>query len=510
MNLSTSEHLNASNAVRVRFAPSPTGYLHIGGARTALFNWLFARKMKGSFILRIEDTDEARSTEESVGAIIDSMKWLGLDWDEGPRLSGGQAGTENTKYGSYFQMQRKEAGIYQKYVDQLISEGKAYPCYCTPDEVEEMRKTAQAQKRSPKYDGRCFLLNPEERKKKEAEGRTAVIRFRMPAEGKVGLDDIVRGKVEFENTTLDDFVIMKASGVPTYNFACVVDDHLMEISHVIRGDDHLSNTPRQLHLYKALGWQTPIFAHLSMIMGPDGTRLSKRHGHTSVLEYRKDGYLSKPLINYLALLGWATEDSQTIFNVPDELIEKFQLERCAKSPAIFDQQKLLWMNGEYIRSASGSQAGYINEVFNDWLALTGQQDLVKGWDRQLLEKIIGVEAEKVKLLSDIPKLFDFFFVDKVEYTPEAVEKVLKKPEAKKVLELILSKLGAQEDFSPATLEKLARDMAAEIGIKAGQAFHPIRVAVSGRTVGPSLFHAMEWLGKEKVTQRIQDCLKKYF
>ena len=504
MNTSTHEHMNTStrerpSGVRVRFAPSPTGYLHIGGARTALYNWLYAKKMKGTFVLRIEDTDEARSTDESVGAILESMKWLGLDWDEGP-------GRENPEFAPYFQMKAAEEGIYKKFADKLVAEGKAYPCYCTPEEVEEMRKAAQAQKKVPKYNGCCRYLTPEQRKQKEAEGRKAAIRLKVPEEGKTVFDDVIRGHMTFDNYMLDDFVIIKSSGVPTYNFAVVVDDVRMKITHIIRGDDHLSNTPKQIHIYNALGWQTPIFAHISMILGQDGSRLSKRHGHTSVLEYKKEGYLPGALINYLALLGWSTEDSQQLFELND-LIEKFSLERCAKNPAVFDQVKLTWMNGEYIRKTGAEK---LPEVFFKWAEETGSAELIKGWDKALLTLIVSVEFEKVKLLKDVPGLVDFFFVDNVEYSPEAVEKVLKKPEAKQVLEAALLKLQPQADFSAAALEKLAREIAAEIGMKAGQAFHPIRVAVSGRTTGPSLFHAMEWLGKDKVIKRITDCLKKYF
>jgi glutamyl-tRNA synthetase len=308
-----------------------------------LFNWLFARHNKAAFILRIEDTDEARSTDESVNAIIDSMKWLGLDWDEGP-------GRENPAYAPYFQMQRKDKGIYQKYVDQLLREGNAYPCYCTTEELDAMRKTAMAEKKAPKYNGRCCHLTDAERKQKEAEGRKPVIRFKRPVDRPIKINDLIAGEVVFDPNLLDDFVIMKANGVPTYNFAVVIDDYCMDITHVIRGNDHLSNTPRQIQLYEALGWKDriPQFAHLSMILGPDGARLSKRHGHTSVLEYKNDGYLPDALVNYLALLGFSTEDSQQIFG-KQELIDKFSIERCSNSPATFDPQKLEWMNGEYIR-----------------------------------------------------------------------------------------------------------------------------------------------------------------
>jgi nondiscriminating glutamyl-tRNA synthetase len=485
--------------VRVRFAPSPTGYLHIGGARTALFNWLFARQNKGAFILRIEDTDEARSTQESVDAIIQSMQWLGLDWDEGP-------GKENPKYAPYFQMQRKDQGIYQKYVDQLIAAGHAYPCYCTPEEVESMRQKALSEKRNPKYDGACSCLTPEQLKQKEGEGRSAVIRYKMPGEGKLVLEDIIRGRVEFDNASLDDFVIMKANGVPTYNFACVVDDHLMEISHVIRGDDHLSNTPRQVHLYQVLGWKPPEFAHLSMILGPDGTRLSKRHGHTAVLEYRNEGYLPEAVVNYLALLGWSTEDSQQLFG-HDELIQKFVLERCSKSSGIFDVVKLQWMSGEYLRKKTAPD---LIAAFYGWLKATGKENIIQGWDRQLVEKTITLEQEKAKLLSEIPGLIDFFFTEKVEYKTEAVEKVFKAPTAKSVLEGSIPKLTELPDFSAETLEKFARAYALENGWKNGQVFHPLRVAISGRTVGPSLFHMMELLGRDESIRRLKNCLSKFF
>src|SRR3989339_109240 len=495
MNNSTDERLSD---VRVRFAPSPTGYLHIGGARTALYNWLFARKMGGVFVLRIEDTDEARSTDESVGAILESMEWLGLDWDEGP-------GKQNpAEYEPYFQMKAKEQGVYDKYLQKLIAEGKAYKCYCTPEEVEEMRKAAQAQKKVPKYDGRCRELTEEQRKQKEAEGRKAVIRLKLPQEGKTVFDDIIRGRVEFDNAMLDDFIIAKASGVPTYNFAVVVDDVRMKISHVVRGDDHLSNTPKQIHIYNALGWLTPLVGRITMILGQDGSRLSKRHGHTSVLEYKNDGYLPEAMLNYLALLGWSTEESQQLFEL-NNLIEKFSLERCSKSAAVFDPQKLVWMNGEYIRQkGAGLPAGFF-----EWLASTGPEEKKRGWDRQLLEKILAVEFEKVKLLKDVFGLFDFFFTDNVEYNPEAVSKVLKAETAKMVLLESAERLRNFSDFTAPSLEKFARDLAVEKNIKTGQVFHPIRVAVSGRTTGPSLFHMMEFMGRDKVLARVQSTIEKY-
>lgn len=488
--------------IRVRFAPSPTGDLHIGGVRTALFNWLYAKKEKGTFILRIEDTDEARSTDESTQIIINAMKWLKLNWDEGP-------GNEPEKYAPYYQMKRKELGIYQKYIDILLEKGYAYKCYCTPEEVEKMREQARLAKQPPKYNGHCANLTKQQQEEYEKQGRTAVIRFKMPKEGKIEFDDIVRGHVTFENALLDDFVLMKANGVPTYNFACVIDDHLMEMSHVIRGDDHISNTPRQIHLFKALGWEPPTFAHLSMILGSDGARLSKRHGHTSVLEYRKEGYLQDALINYLALLGWSTEDSRQLF-FGDSLIENFSLDRCNSSPATFDPSKLLWMNGEYIRNKSAEE---VYNLFIDWIQWTKQNALIDGWDRDLLKKAISLEHEKIKLLKDIPGLVDFFFKD-IVYDEQAVNKVLlsdtKKESSKVVLEECLKRLPNQADFSPEALERYARDLAVELGFSNGKVFHPIRVAISGRTQGPSLFHMMEVMGKEEVLKRIQLTTDKFF
>jgi glutamyl-tRNA synthetase len=489
--------------VRVRFAPSPTGDLHLGGVRTALFNWLFAKKNGGKFILRIEDTDEIRSTEESARTILDAMKWLELEWDEGP-------GNENLKYSPYYQMERKERGIYQKYADELVTKELAYPCYCAPEEVDVMRKKAQIDKLPPKYDGRCRYLTPGQRKQKEIEGRKFVIRFKMFGSGITVLNDIIRGRVEFNNSLLDDFVIMKASGVPAYNFACVVDDYLMEITHVLRGDDHISNVPRQMHIYNALGWKMPEFAHVSMILGADGARLSKRHGHTSVLEYRKEGYLRETLINYLVLLGWSTEDSQQIFTV-EELKQKFSVKRCGISPSIFDPAKLLWLNGEKIRSKTPQQ---VYELFIDWLKYTGNEKLTEAWDVELLKKALILEHDKIKLLKDIPSLVGFFFTKDVDYDEEAVKKTFLSEKSKDIAKLVLNesavRLLNQCDFSAISLERYARGLAAWKNIKTGQVFHPIRVAISGRMQGPGLFQMMEVMGKEDVVRRINVAIKKFF
>lgn len=479
---------------RVRFAPSPTGHLHIGGARTALFNYLFAKKYKGTFILRIEDTDELRSTGDSVKSIYESMRWLGLAWDEGAMPDG----TEKGAHGPYVQSVREAQGIYKKYADQLLKEGKAYHCYCTTAELDEMRKKAQLEKRPPKYEGTCRHLSAAQIKDLEAQGRKPVVRFRMPDEGHTGWTDLIHKEVKFENKLLYDFIMMKASGYPTYNFACVIDDHLMEITHVIRGDDHISNTPLQLCIYSALGWALPEFAHLSMILGPDGTRLSKRHGATSVGEYSKQGYLPETMKNYLALLGWATTDSQQIFH-KGELEDKFDLKGCQKSPAIFDPVKLGWMNGEYIRVLTKDEL----------LALALPHIKEAGLDTSSgtvpLADIVALEQEKYKLLGEIPALVEFFFKDPV-YNPEAVEKTLKKPEIPQILKGIKASYAALSEFKEAAIEAATRAYAKENNFKAGQVFHPVRVALSGRADGPTLFRMIEYLGKAESLKRLDKAL----
>lgn len=475
---------------RVRFAPSPTGHLHIGGARTALFNYLFARKCSGTFILRIEDTDELRSTGESIKSIFESMQWLGLDWDEGAMPDGSEKGS----FGPYVQSAREAAGIYKKYSDELLQTGKAYKCYCSQEELEEMRKKAQLEKGPLKYDGRCRNLTEARKLEMEAQGRKPVIRFRMPDGGATVWHDLIHKDVRFENSLLYDFVMIKASGYPTYNFACVIDDHLMEISHIIRGDDHISNTPLQINVYQALGWNIPELAHLSMILGPDGTRLSKRHGATSVGEYRGQGYLPQTMRNYLALLGWSNTDSQQIFK-EGELEEKFDLKGCQKSPAIFDPVKLNWMNGEYIRRCSKEAFFELAMPYIKEAALPVEKGRVP------LADIVALEQDKCKLLNEIPGKIRFFFTD-VVYDPAAVEKTLKVPEAKKILEGINLVYASLDEFEEGGIEAATRAFAKAHAFKAGQVFHPVRVAVSGRTEGPTLFRMMEYLGREEVLKRL--------
>lgn len=490
-------NMNDNKKIRVRFAPSPTGYLHIGGARTALYNWLFAKRNNGIFILRIEDTDEVRSTDESIGGIIESLKWLGLDWDEGP-ASVSPADGEKGGYGPYFQMRRLET--YKKYAGELLQTGRAYKCYCSREELEKMRSGQSPEKGQSGYDGRCRDLAEEQRKKYEQEGRLPVIRFRMSREGKTEFNDIIREKVSFENNALDDLVILKANGIPTYNFVCVVDDHLMEITHVIRGEDHLSNTPKQLQIYDAFGWPHPEFAHLSMILGSDGTRLSKRHGATSVLEYRKMGYLSETLFNYLSLLGWSNEESRQLFE-RDELVREFSLERCSRSAAKFDTDRLVWMNGEYIRKKGAGEL-YSRALSMNFLDTEG----IKDFPEEKVTAAIGLVHEKFKLLQEIPGMVDFLLKDNINYNDEAVNEVLLKPGTDGLLSGIRDRISGMPAFDRTSLESLLREYAKENKIKTAVVFHPVRVAVSGRTTGPGLFEILEFLGRDKVIKRLDHAI----
>jgi glutamyl-tRNA synthetase len=445
-----------------------------------LFNWLFARQNKGAFILRIEDTDLSRSTDESIQEIIEAMKWLGLDWDEGP----------------FRQMERQE--LYKKTVAKLLEEGKAYRCYCSQEELDSKRQEAQKQGHKPKYDGKCRNL------KDQPQGLPFTVRFKTPP-GSVTINDMLRGAIEFDNSELDDLIIQRTDGTPIYNFVVVVDDTDMKVTHVIRGDDHLSNTPRQILIYEALGWGDFVrdmrWAHLSMILGPDGTRLSKRHGATSIEEYEKLGYLPEAMTNYLALLGWSTEDSQQIFK-KGELVEKFSLERCGKSPAIFDPQKFLWMNGEIIRRTN------IADLTNRSIPFLREAGLIKEeilspQRFELIRSCVALEQEKIKQLTDVPRLIDFLLEGDFKFDEKSVEKVLKAPGMAELLTELCGRLKNLTEFTASSTEKLARDFAAEKGLKTGAVFHPLRVATSGRTQGPSLFHYLEVLGKEKTIRRIE-------
>jgi len=476
--------------IRVRFAPSPTGYLHIGGARTALFNWLFARHNNGTFILRIEDTDRSRLKEDSVEQIISSLKWLGLDWDEGPEVGG--------DYGPYFQSQRLE--IYKKELQRLLDEGKAYYCYCTQDELEQKRKQAMKEGIAPRYDGRCRNLTEEEQQRLRAEGRKPVIRIKAPYEGTTVVDDIIRGTVVFDNTTLDDFIICKSDGMPTYNFVCVVDDHAMKISHVIRAEEHLSNTPKQLLVYEALGYNPPVFAHVPMILAPDRSKLSKRHGATSVEEFREQGYLPEAIVNYLVLLGWSPEGDQEIISL-EECIRQFDLSRVSKNAAIYDTKKLTWLNGNYIRSKNIDRLLELVLPFMQQQGLVG--DKITADERDYLKRVLSTVRDRTRTLLELADACSYFLKDDFEYDSAGINKYFMKEGVAELLEKGRNALETVESFDAASVEAAYRTLIDELGIKGAAIIHPTRLAISGRTVGPSLFDIMELLGKERTLARME-------
>jgi len=461
-----------STAVRVRFAPSPTGHLHIGGARTALFNWLLARKHKGAFILRIEDTDTTRSTDEYIEAIIEGMKWLKLDWDEGPFR------------------QTARFDIYRSYVDRLVREGRAYNCYCTPGELEQRRQEALAQGRTPKYDNRCRDLT------EPVPGRSAAVRFKMPQQGETVLHDLIKGAIVFENNQLEDMIIMRSDGSPTYNFVVVVDDIDMKISHVIRGDDHVNNTPKQMHIYRAFGWEPPAFAHLPMILGADKARLSKRHGATSVMAYKDMGFLPDALVNYLVRLGWAHGD-QEIF-ARQELVDYFSLENVGSSAAVFNPEKLLWLNAQYM---SKSDPGELAELVVPFLKQEGIVPADWQPDMQWLSKAVFSLRERVRTLVELAHSLRYYIVDDIEIEPKARDKFLK-PEHLGYLAELKGLLEGLSDFSAAELEKVVVALAEKHGVKLGAIAQPVRVAMTGGTASPGIFEVMEIAGKEKTIRRL--------
>ncbi len=458
--------------IRTRFAPSPTGFLHIGGARTALFNWLFARHHQGAFILRIEDTDQLRSTEESTRAILDAMTWLGLTWEEGP----------------YFQAQRVH--LHKEAVERLIGEGKAYYCVCPQELLEEKRKKALATGQKPKYDGTC-------RDRNLPKSPDSVVRFRCPHTGVTIVRDLIKGTVQFSNEELDDLVIERSDGYPTYNFAVVVDDALMGITHVIRGDDHLNNTPRQILIYEALAYPIPEFGHVPMILGSDKTRLSKRHGATSVMAYKDMGYLPEALVNYLVRLGWSYGD-QEIFTAK-ELIEYFSLDSVGKSAAVFNPEKLLWLNQHYIRQ---SEAGRLALEIVPFLENMG----IRVPNGDFVKSVVLDLQSRSKTLIEMAESAAFYFSDDIT-CDEKLRKEYLNPEGLGYLEAVMQRLPALERFTKEGIENLLRTIAEERGAKLKAVAQPLRVALTGKTVSPGIDQVMMTLGKERVLQRIQKVLK---
>ena len=474
-------------SVRVRFAPSPSGYLHVGGARTALYNFLFARGRGGSFILRVEDTDAARSTEESVRAILDSLRWLGLTWDEGPVAGGPHA--------PYFQAQRRE--LYHRHAAALRAGGRAYPCWCTPEELEQRREQQIARGEPPRYDGRCRTLDAATRARHEAEGRPAALRFALPGAQEVAWDDVVRGRVAFQSELLDDFVLLRSDGLPTYNYACVVDDHEMEITHVVRGDDHISNTPRQLLLYRAFDWAPPVLAHVPMILGEDGSRLSKRHGATSVEAFRDLGYLPEALTNFLALLGWAYDGRTELFSL-EELTRLFTLEKVGANPAVFNLEKLEWMNGQHLKRLPEEQR--VAEV-KRFLGARGHE-LARRSDEwwTVLVRAIG---DRLKTLMDAERYGAFALREELELDEAAWDEARRKPEAGARLAALADALERVADWGLEPLERETRSLATSLGVKAGEVIGLARVALTGRKVSPGIFEVMWLLGRERTLERLR-------
>jgi len=479
--------------VRVRFAPSPTGHLHIGSARTALFNWLFARHHGGTFVLRIEDTDRQRSSEDYLKSILSDLRWIGLNWDEGPEVGGA--------LGPYRQMERLD--IYRKYADKLIEAGRAYPCYCTPEELSAGREEAQKAGLPSGYDGRCRELSSAERAQREAEGRRPALRFRV-IPGRTMIDDVIRGQVEFDNSLIEDFIIMKSDGIPVYNFAATVDDSLMKITHILRGEEHLSNTPRQIMVYEALGFEKPRFAHMTIILNDDRTKLSKREGATHLADFRERGFLPEALVNFLALLGWAPSADRENESLA-ELVREFNLPDVSAHPAIFNEQKLDWINSQYIKNLTPANLARLSLPFfqreNLLPETPSRADLAR------LEKLSVIYSERLRTLAQFPKDADWAFRESIEYEPEACAKYLKKDSVPEALLRLAEKLSNVDPFEEAPIEEALRNLAGEMGISAGKLIHPSRVAITGRSVSPGIFEVMAILGKEETIRRLNEARK---
>jgi len=470
-----------SQKIKVRFAPSPTGYLHIGGARTALFNYLFARHYQGQFLLRIEDTDVSRSDPELTKAILRSLQWLGLDWD-----------------GEVI-YQSNRISIYREICEKLLKSGKAYRCFCTEEELEVKREQAKKENRNTKYDRTCLKLSETQVQEKLDSNESFTIRFYVPG-GEIVFNDLVYGKISVKNVEIEDFIILRSDGSPIYQVAVVTDDHGMGITHVIRGDDHLSNTPKQILLYQALGWSVPEFAHVSLILGPDKKRLSKRHGATSVEAYQKNGYLADALVNFIVLLGWASKTDEEILSLAD-LIERFSIEGINKKSAVFDEQKLLWMNGVYIRSKSEKD---LYDLVIELIRSIEPVDVQ--WDSDYVIRFICLMKDRVRTLREFVSNGFYFFRDPSEYDPSGVQKYWQEEDVIESLEILMTRLSSDNDWNETSLEKIIRGMAEEKNVSAGKVIHPIRLALTGNTASPGLFEMMVLLGKETVIKRIQKAI----
>jgi glutamyl-tRNA synthetase len=468
-----------SEPVRVRFAPSPTGHLHVGGARTALFNWLFARRAGGAFLLRIEDTDRTRSTDDSIRQILEALTWLGLPWDpEGPEDDGTWAG--------YFR-QTSRLDVYRAFAERLLAEGRAYRCYCPPEDLAARREAARARGETFRYDGRC-------RNAPARPGVPATLRLRIPDEGATVVADLIHGEVAFEHALLDDWILVRSDGTPTYNFCVVADDVTMKITHVIRGNDHLSNTPKQILCYEALGYPRPAFAHIPMILGPDRSRLSKRHGATSVLAFREEGFLPEAMVNYLARLGWAHGD-QEVFGRED-LVRLFALDEVGAAGAIFDRTKLEWLNGHWIRSLSAAELATRWEAFLVAAGCGGRRDPA------VLAGMAASLAERAKTLVDLTEQGRFYFERPAAHEPEALRKLAAAGVAPR-LDRLVDALGHLPAWDEPTLEAALRGLATELRVKLVDLAQPVRLALTGRTASPPIFAMMALLGRDETLARVR-------
>ena len=475
--------------VRVRFAPAPTGLLHIGNARTALFNYIFAKRYGGIFILRIEDTDVERSKEASIDDILEDLEWLGIRWDEGPDRGGPD--------GPYRQSQR--LSLYRDYIEKLLQDGKAYKCFCPNERLEALRKEQISKGVMPRYDGRCRSLSKEETSKLESEGLCPVLRFRI-GKGAVAFDDLVHGKMRFESEGMGDFIVIRSDGMAAYNFACVIDDHLMHVTHVIRGEDHLSNTPRQILIYQALGWQTPVFAHHPLILGGDRSPLSKRHGATAVSQYREEGFLPEALLNYLVLLGWSSPSGEEVLTL-DRMVDEFSLHAISKSAPIFNRKKLEWLNSLYIRKI---EEDHLSELLLSYLQKAGLQ--VNSFGQEYFTQLSGILKENLVILSQIEEYLGIFFDEKFSFE-DGAKTILLNSENRETLRMTIKMLETMPEMTGDAWSSMLSQLEEKTGLRGKGLYTPLRAGITGKTKGPELAKILPFLGRERIIRRLKMALE---
>ncbi len=489
----------ADKKPRLRFAPSPTGFQHIGGFRTALFSWLYARHSGGTFVLRIEDTDTARTVEGAVEFLIDGLHWLGIDYDEGPLIGG--------PFGPYYQTQRE--ALYKQYAHQLIETGHAYRCYCTPERLDQMRKEQMAQKLPPRYDRRCRYLSAEERADNDAAGIPWTIRFAMPIDGETIVHDELHGDISFKNADIDDFIILKSDGLPTYHLGHIVDDHLMGITHLLRAEEWISSAPRHIQIWKALGWQLPLIYHVPDVLGKDKKKLSKRHGAPSWKTFQEQGFLPEAVFNFLALIGWSYDDKTELFT-REELIRVFSLERIGVSGGIYDPEKLAWMNGVYIRKLTLENFTSLTLPYMERSHAEGglPDSIARPLDFDYTSRVLSLEQERLRTLGEAAAAVSFFYEDEEYDTSLLIQKGMDAEKTRAALLRVREVLAGIAPWEAGTLEPPIRELIGETGLKAGQLLGSIRAAVSGRPHTPPLFTMMEVLGRERTTRRIEQAIER--